>query len=1043
MPDEDPVSLNNRAAALINRYQETADVRGLDQGIDLLRHALRLARRNPALHADQMEGNLASTLLHRFEARGDRRDLDEAMSLLRRLATEVGVSLNQSAEIVRIQRHRYKLNGSLDDIDRAIQLARFSLDHTPPNDPARGLMQHLLGLSLSDRFEMTAQTTDLDGAVEAHRAAASTGTQRTSHLVNLAGVMRRRYDLTGDAACLEEGIQAAMEALAGLPTAHQSHGEMRHLAGVLLRYRYETTGDPAHLAESVTSLRRSVEHPGTDEPTRAVRQDSLSNALLRQFQHSGDVDLLTEAIETLRATGAAAVTNDDRATRLNNLGIALRDRFTHFGDLGALREAVDLIREAVAVSAVGDAHTDYVSTLGVALQDLFQRTGEPQAAEEAVDAAREVLSRSADPAALETLANALRNRFDAHGAVEDLREAGKLLEEVLRLTPVGAPGHARCLGNLGNIWVQEFRRTSELAALDRAIAYLGRVTRADLVPAPVRAGYQTRFGEVLLIQYDRTRDPGVLRSAGLAFARAAASETAGALLRVRAASEWSATAARLDDWREAIRGAELAMGLIPEVTTRRLARADREHGLAWLGGVAADAAACALQAGDPELALRWLEQGRGVLMSQVLEAGGDFTELRNRYPALAQQLKETTDALDALDTDDTASDRRHAIAVRRYELLAEIRALPGFGAFLLPPSLAELHACATEGPVVLINISRHRCDALVLHRYTLLTVPLTELTLDAAVEQASRFTAALAASRVPGAEELKAQQTIGEVLEWLWDKVTGPILDRLPASASRFPRVWWSPGGPLSSLPVHAAERRDRLERPDAPAVLDRVISSYTPTVRALGHAQAVARRQLPATSLLVVAMPETEGEHPLPYARKESAALAALWPTNELAGAGATHDNVLAALTDHACVHFACHGVSDPDDPSSSRLLLHGARPLTVLEVSRLRLPMARLAVLSACHTAHAAPHLADEALHIAGAFQLAGYPNVVGTLWHVNDRIASRIAIAFHTKLVARTAGTAPDPRQAAAALHEVIREVRDHYPSSLWASYLHVGA
>ncbi|MFG2222325.1 hypothetical protein [Streptomyces sp. NPDC048644] len=49
----------------------------------------------------------------------------------------------------------------------------------------------------------------------------------------------------------------------------------------------------------------------------------------------------------------------------------------------------------------------------------------------------------------------------------------------------------------------------------------------------------------------------------------------------------------------------------------------------------------------------------------------------------------------------------------------------------------------------------------------------------------------------------------------------------------------WIPGGPLSLLPVHAAghhgfgaagrERR---------TVLDRVVSSCTPTVRALGHAR-------------------------------------------------------------------------------------------------------------------------------------------------------------------------------------------------------------
>jgi CHAT domain-containing protein len=45
-----------------------------------------------------------------------------------------------------------------------------------------------------------------------------------------------------------------------------------------------------------------------------------------------------------------------------------------------------------------------------------------------------------------------------------------------------------------------------------------------------------------------------------------------------------------------------------------------------------------------------------------------------------------------------------------------------------------------------------------------------------------------------------------------------------------------------------------------------------------------------------------------------------------------------------------------------------------------------AQLAFLSACQTArNPARDLLDEAIHLASAFQLAGYPHVVGTLWSV----------------------------------------------------------
>jgi hypothetical protein len=47
--------------------------------------------------------------------------------------------------------------------------------------------------------------------------------------------------------------------------------------------------------------------------------------------------------------------------------------------------------------------------------------------------------------------------------------------------------------------------------------------------------------------------------------------------------------------------------------------------------------------------------------------------------------------------------------------------------------------------------------------------------------------------------------------------------------------MWWVPTGNLSYLPLHAAGRDDE-------CVLDRVVSSYTPTVRSL-LASGSARR--------------------------------------------------------------------------------------------------------------------------------------------------------------------------------------------------------
>lgn len=70
--------------------------------------------------------------------------------------------------------------------------------------------------------------------------------------------------------------------------------------------------------------------------------------------------------------------------------------------------------------------------------------------------------------------------------------------------------------------------------------------------------------------------------------------------------------------------------------------------------------------------------------------------------------------------------------------------------------------------------------------------------------------------------------------------------------------------------------------------------------------------------------------------------------------------------------------------------------------------------------------------------AFQLAGYPSVA-TLWQVNDMMATRVALAFHTTPTATSMPPAPD--RVATVLHEVLRQFRE-YPPSIWASWVHSG-
>ncbi|MGC0327302.1 CHAT domain-containing protein [Streptomyces sp. SAI-170] len=349
----------------------------------------------------------------------------------------------------------------------------------------------------------------------------------------------------------------------------------------------------------------------------------------------------------------------------------------------------------------------------------------------------------------------------------------------------------------------------------------------------------------------------------------------------------------------------------------------------------------------------------------------------------------------------------------------------------------ELCAVAADGPVVLVDVSPYGSHALLVTESSVDAVPLPGL--DPATTAARRrtFEEALVRLETPGVsrrQSQRAQQDVRETLGWLWQTVTGPVLDRLPAAT----RVWWSPGGRLGTLPLHAAQ-------PDgAPGALDRVVSSYTPTLRALDH----ARRRLarPAgRGTLVVSVAQAAGQSPLPGAHHEAEQLARDLPgVTLLADARATHSAVVAALHDHAHVHFACHALGDTERPSGSRLVLHDhlQHPLTVRDLARLRLPSVRLAYLSACDTLRTSPELADEAVHIVSAFQIAGFPHVVGSLWHVDDVIGAEVARGVYAALDAGDATL--DVARTAEALHQAVRALRDTYPRtpSLWACQVHAG-
>jgi CHAT domain-containing protein len=279
----------------------------------------------------------------------------------------------------------------------------------------------------------------------------------------------------------------------------------------------------------------------------------------------------------------------------------------------------------------------------------------------------------------------------------------------------------------------------------------------------------------------------------------------------------------------------------------------------------------------------------------------------------------------------------------------------------------------------------------------------------------------------------------------MWEDIAEPVLTFLgytstPSATDPWPRLWWMPTGAATRLPLHAAGDHHAEPMGAGPTVLDRVVSSYAPTLSALLSSRKRSRSRPLGDKVLGVAMPATEGRAPLRRAPAEVRRVAELLGGQAvvLTDEDATTEEVMRHLEDAAYAHFACHADSVPLDPGASHLLLKSGK-LTLRQISSRRLNSAHLAYLSACTTARGGVKLADEAIHISSAFQVSGFANVIGTLWPIGDYQAKIVADLIYEHL-------ARDRTDVARAVHNAIRTLRRsdlHLANPLtWASHIHIG-
>ncbi|KAG9035045.1 hypothetical protein FRB95_012193 [Tulasnella sp. JGI-2019a] len=168
--------------------------------------------------------------------------------------------------------------------------------------------------------------------------------------------------------------------------------------------------------------------------------------------------------------------------------------------------------------------------------------------------------------------------------------------------------------------------------------------------------------------------------------------------------------------------------ICPGRPTTGLTEASSWAALSRVRSLASMTAALALNAGHPRKAVEVIEHARGFSFTQLQEYQTTLDKLLAYNPGLSSELLQLSFELSRFVSLDVNSDMVNSVAklepdaVRSHrelskrwnDVLARIWELPGFGAFLKPAPFDILQRAATEGPVIIVNITQLRSDAIII-----------------------------------------------------------------------------------------------------------------------------------------------------------------------------------------------------------------------------------------------------------------------------------------------------------------------------------------
>ncbi|KAL9068124.1 MAG: hypothetical protein Q9157_006596 [Trypethelium eluteriae] len=624
--------------------------------------------------------------------------------------------------------------------------------------------------------------------------------------------------------------------------------------------------------------------------------------------------------------------------------------------------------------------------------------------------------------------NAIRSEKHDPETFEILKNTIDLRQDIDKHSR-GRAEKARNWNGLAELYLFRFKEKGEAQDLEKSLknVQLSVDATADDDPARVRR-LRTR-GDCHREHYKWTNSREELQRAFHYYEMSLNQNRGDPLDRIVSGKKAAASAIGLENWSDAALCLEKCLGLLPRVITRSNAVNKRAalQKLSMLGSVTATVF---LKAGRSALeSLQALEHYRSIISGLSANSRSDVTTLEKHSSLTEDEIYKLTERgpIVTFNINDFGS---HAFVVTNIPShMVKALPLPGI-------SQADLLSYHSSMPNDTLNPRRVN------------NVP-GPRKVKILFEEEERLE-----SKSPEASQ-------AEALNCLWRLCVKPVLSELGllrtnGSGDRLSEVWWVGGGLMALLPIHAAGdcELDSLEN-----TMQHVVSSYATSLKILYFSRQMPWRPLGPDSCkpLVVAMPQTTGESDLDTDREIAEIEKHISPSKVDRLENPSLEEVLKQLSTHPVVHFACHGSCNAQYPDESYLIVGKEKKelLTIRDLQSIDQQLSQLAYLSACSTAENATghftlgdmiylrglHLLDEGIRLVDSFQIAGYRNVIGTLWEAEDSAAVAVAGKFYETLI--KAYKRDEPSAVSRALHEAVMFRRGTNRGKFdWMPFIHAG-